>query len=191
MSHFMIPTLETERLYLRALREEDCDDYAALNADPEVMFHVSEPWDRGRSWRHLAFLLGHWMVRGTGVWAVEHRRTGAFVGVVGFFEPEGWPGFELAGRLARRWWGQGYAAESAQAALEHAFTVWNREHVISLVRPENRASIRLIERIGQTLRSRIEHNGREMLCYGIDRKIECGVDEGRRSTAGSRVGAPA
>jgi RimJ/RimL family protein N-acetyltransferase len=164
-----IPTLETERLRLRPFRRSDLADYAALNADPEVMRHLDGPWERGRSWRHLAYLLGHWQLQGAGMWAVEHRETGAFVGIVGFFEPEGWPGFELAGRLMRRWWGHGCAAESARAALDHAFTVWKKDRVISLVRPENRASVRLVERIGESLLRRIEHAGREMLCYGIDR----------------------
>jgi len=170
MDSFSIPTLETERLWLRPLRAGDVDDYAALHADPEVMRHIGEPWDRGRSWRHLGYVLGHWPLRGTGMWAVEHKETGAFVGVAGFFEPEGWPGLELAGRLGRSWWGKGYAAEAARAALDHAFTVWKRDRVISLVHPANGASVRLVERIGETLLDRIEHHGREMLCYGIDRE---------------------
>src|SRR6185295_18569986 len=101
-----IPTLETERLRLRPLRTSDVDDYAALNADPEVLHYLgggTEPWDRGRSWRHMAFLLGHWQLGGSGMWAVEQKETGTFLGMVGFAEPEGWPGCELAGKLVRRW----------------------------------------------------------------------------------------
>ncbi len=168
-----IPTLETERLLLRPLRESDFEDYAALYADPEVTRHLGsggEPWDRGRAWRNLAFQEGHWLFRGTGLWAVEHRRTGAFLGVIGFAAPEGWPGFELAWALARRWWGQGYATEGARAALAHAFDVLGKDRVISLIAPENRASIRVAERIGERLEGRIQHFGREMLCYGIDRE---------------------
>lgn len=173
MRSLKIPILVTERLRLRSFRRSDFDDYAALNADPEVLRHLgsgAETWDRGRSWRHMAFLLGHWQLRGVGMWAVEHRETGAFVGTVGFSVPEGWPGFELAWTLARRWWGHGYATEAAQAALAHAFTVWQEDRVISLISPENRASIRVAERIGERLQSRIHHLGREMLCYGIDRE---------------------
>jgi RimJ/RimL family protein N-acetyltransferase len=172
MNSFTIPTLETERLRLRSFRRSDLDDYAALNADPEVLRYLGagpEPWDRGRSWRHLAFLLGHWRLGGSGTWAVEHRETGAFLGVIGFSEPEGWPGCELAWVLSRRFWGHGYATEGARAALGYAFAVWRREHVISLIHPENRASIRVAERLGETLQGRIRHFGREMLCYGIDR----------------------
>src|SRR5215210_4977426 len=96
MDRLVIPTLETERLRLRSFRESDVDDYAALNADPEVMLHMGGPWDRGRSWRHMAFLLGHWRLAGAGMWALAQKETGAFLGVAGFAEPEGWPGLELA-----------------------------------------------------------------------------------------------
>ena len=104
------------------------------------------------------------------MWALEQKETGAFLGMVGFSEPEGWPGFELAGILARRCWGQGHATEAARAALDYAFTTLKKDRVISLVHPENRASIRVVERLGERVLSRIDHFGREMLCYGIDRE---------------------
>lgn len=170
IDHVVIPTLETERLRLRPLRRGDIDDYAALNADPEVMRHLGGTWDRGRSWRHLAFLIGHWPLGGSGMWALEQKETGAFVGMVGFAEPEGWPGFELAGKLARRWWGYGYASEGARAALTHAFTVLRKNHVISLVRPDNHASIRLVERLGERLEGRTVVAGTDYLVYGIERE---------------------
>jgi RimJ/RimL family protein N-acetyltransferase len=171
-----IPTLLTERLRLRAFRDGDLDDYAALYGDREVVRYLvgggPEPWDRGRAFRHMAFLQGHWQFRHIGTWAVELRETGTFVGAIGFSEPEGWPGCELAWVLARRWWGRGYATEGARAALAHAFTVLEKERIVSYIHPENRASIRVAERIGETLRGRVQHLGREMLCYGIDRKSD-------------------
>lgn len=168
--HFVIPTLETERLRLRAFRRGDIDDYAALHADPEVMRYIGETWDRGRSWRHLAYQIGCWPLGGAGMWALERKETGTFVGIVGFSEPEGWPGFELAGKLVQRWWGYGYATEAARAALAYAFTVLEKNRVISLVRPENRASIRLVERLGESLQGRTEMGGTKYLVYGIDRE---------------------
>jgi len=165
---FNIPTLVTERLRLRAFRKSDIDDYAALNADPEVARAFDgEIWDRGRAWRHMAFLLGHWQLLGTGMWAVELRETGAFVGMIGFAEPEGWPGFELAWTLSPRWWGHGYATEGARAAQEHAFTVWKRDRVISLIRAENSASIRVAERLGERLQGRTDLKGQEMLRFAV------------------------
>lgn len=168
-----IPTLTTERLRLRSFRKSDLDDYAALNSDWEVLRYLgagSEPWDRGRSSRHMAFLVGHWKLWDAGTWAMEDKESGAFVGMVGFSSPEGWPGFELAWTLVRREWGHGYATEGGRAALNYAFTVLEKDRIISLIAPENRASIRVAERLGETLQGRIEHYGREMLRYGIDRE---------------------
>jgi len=177
MDRLGIPTLETERLRLRPFRRSDIDDYAAMNADREVLRYLSggpEPWDRDRSWRHLAFLMGHWQLGGAGMWALELKESGAFLGVTGFAGPAGWPGFELAWKLARRWWGHGYATEGARAALDYAFTVWKKDRVISLVNPENRASIRVAERLGESLQGRHEMGGREYLVYGIARASYAG-----------------
>jgi len=182
-----IPTLLTARLRLRSFRKSDIDDYAALNADPEVMRYLGgETWDRGRSWRHLAFLQGHWLFAGTGMWAVEQKDTDTFVGMIGFAEPEGWPGFELAWTLARRFWGYGYATEGARAALDHAFTVWNRERVISLIEPENRASIRVAERLGERLQGRTTVRKQEFLVYGVDREAMGGLREIRQMARAAR-----
>jgi len=166
-----IPTLTTERLRLRGIRGSDFEDYAALYADPEVLRLIGsgETWDRGRSWRHMAFAVGHWHLEGTGTWVAEEKTTGAFIGMIGFWEPAAWPGFELAWYLARRHWGKGYATEGARAALAHAFLVWQRKHVMSLVNPANLPSIRVAERIGERLEGRIDHFGRQMLLYGLDR----------------------
>jgi len=173
-----MPILETERLWLRPFRASDFEDFAAMNADTEVMRFVGGPWDRGRAWRHLAYLIGYPQLGRPGMWAVEQKETGAFVGMVGFSEPEGWPGFELAGRLVRCRWGCGYATEAARAALEYAFTVLKKDRVISLVRPENRISIRLVERLGEKLQGRTRVLDAEYLVYGIDQD---GYGRSRRS----------
>lgn len=191
MNGLEIPILVTERLRLRAFQKSDIEDYAALNADPEVLRYIGEgePWDRGRSWRHQAFLMGHWQLGGAGMWAMEQRETGAFLGMVGFAAPEGWPGFELAWTLMRRWWGRGYATEGAREALAYAFTALQKERVISLIHPENRSSIRVAERIGERLQERILHLGRERLCYGIDRETyQTGIAPAGGLRAASAVG---
>lgn len=166
-----IPILETERLRLRPLRRSDYDDYASLKSDPEVQRYLGDsPWDRGRAWRHLAYLIGHWELRGAGTWALEHKVTGDFVGIAGFVEPEGWPGFELAGALARRFWGQGYAVEAGVAALDYGFSVIEKEEIVSLVAPMNQASIRVIERLGFRRDGRIQLHGDDLLTYRMDRE---------------------
>jgi RimJ/RimL family protein N-acetyltransferase len=166
-----VVTLATERLLLRMFRQDDFEAYAAICADPEVMRYLGDGkalsrWD---AWRQMAMILGHWPLRGYGLWAVEERATGALIGRVGFFEPEGWPGFELGWMLRRASWGRGYAIEGARRALAHAFTEMDRRHVISLIRSANQPSIRVAERLGETLEGRTDLFGHEALVYGIDR----------------------
>jgi len=97
-------TLHTELLILRMFRDEDSEAYAAMCADPEVMRYLGEgrTLTRGEAWRQMAMILGHWRLRGYGLWAVEERATGALLGRIGFFNPEGWPGFELGWMLRRQ-----------------------------------------------------------------------------------------
>jgi RimJ/RimL family protein N-acetyltransferase len=167
-----IPTLETPRLWLRGLRDSDAEDYAALYAEPEVVRFMGDgqTWDRARARRHMAFAVDHWQLKGVGPWVAEEKATGAFLGMIGCWEPETWPGFELGWHLAPRHWGRGYASEGARAALDHAFRVWQREHVTSLMLPENLASIRVAERIGEQCEGAIAHCGRTVLTYGLDRE---------------------
>ena len=93
----MIPTLETERLRLRAFREDDLDAFAAIYADAEVMRFIGDGnvADRDGTWRVMSLLLGHWQLRGYGIWAAEEKETGALVGRIGLWNPEGWPGLEV------------------------------------------------------------------------------------------------
>jgi len=164
--------LETDRLTLRMLRESDFDCYAELCADPEVMRYLGDgvPLDRPLAWRSLATMIGHWTLRGYGLWAVEERSSGTLVGRVGFWNPEGWPGFELGWVLRRSFWGKGYATEAARVALQFAFTQMNQPKVISLIRPQNTASIRVAERVGERLVDSHELNGNSCLVFGISRE---------------------
>ena len=163
--------LETERLHLRMFDEADLDAYAAICADPDVMRYLGDGKVLGRpeAWRQMAMILGHWQLRGFGLWAVQERATAALVGRIGFFQPEGWPGFELGWMLRRASWGRGYATEAAARALEHAFTAMGQHRVISLIRPGNLASIRVAERLGEALEGRTTLFGQEALVYGVDR----------------------
>jgi RimJ/RimL family protein N-acetyltransferase len=124
---------------------------------------------RAEAWRQMAMIIGHWQLRGYGIWAVEERKSKDLVGRIGFFNPEGWPGFELGWVLGREHWGKGYASEGARRALDQAFTEMNQEHVISLIHPDNGGSMRVAERIGERLEGKTEIFGHEVLVYGIDR----------------------
>ena len=164
--------LETPRLILRMFREDDFEPYyARVCADADVMRYLGDgrPLTRSEGWRQLAMILGHWQLRGYGLWAVEERATGELVGRIGLFNPEGWPGFEIGWVLAKASWGRGYATEGARRALDHALTDMGHDHVISLIYPDNAASIRVAERIGERLEGHTYLFGHEALIYGVRR----------------------
>jgi RimJ/RimL family protein N-acetyltransferase len=152
------------------LEESDFEEYAAIHTDAEVTrFTTRTHMDRAEVWRHLAIIVGHWHLRGFGMWGVFERDTQRLVGRVGFHQPEGWPGFELGWTMGRASWGKGYAPEAARACLDYAFAVMGRDHVISLIDPQNASSIRVAEKIGETLEGEAEVHGHRLLVYGVKR----------------------
>lgn len=163
--------IDTARLRLRLYRESDLDVFAEMHADPVTMQYIGEgkPLTRAETWRFLAAGLGHWTLRGYGMFAVTHRETSEVLGRAGFYHPEHWPGFELGWLFHRKHWGRGYATEAAEAALEYAFKTLNQVHVASFIRRENQASIRVAEKIGERYEREIELLGAPALVYGIQR----------------------
>lgn len=163
------PILYTERLVLRMMNGGDLDAFARIHGDDETMKYLTgKGMTREEAYRGMATLIGQWQVRGYGMWGVVERETGDFVGRVGFYHPEGWPGFELAWTIARDRWGRGYAPEAARRALQYAFEDLGQKHVISLIHPDNAASIAVAKKIGETHEGETEVMGRRVLVYGID-----------------------
>lgn len=164
-------TLETARLLLRPFRDGDIDAYAAMCADPDVMRYVGDRGvlSREDAWRQMAMLVGHWQLRGLGMWAVEERTTGLLIGRVGLHFPEGWPDRELAWALARPYWGKGLAFEAARAALAYAFETLQWERAISLIDRANGRSIRLAEHLGEHFEKELEVRGHRVAMYSIRR----------------------
>jgi len=160
-----IPVIETERLSLRAMREGDLDAYAALLADAEVMEFMGGPADREEAWHSIAFLLGHWALRGYGIWALEERASGVFVGRAGLLRPENRPATEIAWMLARPYWGRGYATEAAKAAKAWAGKAFPAEPLVSLVAPDNTRSIALARRLSAREDGTYLLHGKETLIF--------------------------
>jgi len=160
-------TLETARLRLRQFSEADLDAYAVMCADPDVMRYLGTgvTMNRGETWRAIAGMLGHWQLRGYGMWALESKQTGELVGRAGFINPEGWPGFELGWVLGKPHWGKGYATEAAREAQRYAYEVLKRDRFISLIRHANTPSIKVAERLGSKLAGEVELMGGPTLVY--------------------------
>jgi RimJ/RimL family protein N-acetyltransferase len=166
-----LPELETERLRLRQFCDEDLDAYARITADAETMRYLARgaPFDRGDALRSLGYIRSHWQIRGHGPWAVEEKASGALIGRIGLLRPDGWPGLEVVWLVARDRWGEGLATEGGRAALGHAFAVLREPRAISLIAPENAASIRVAEKLGMRFEEKRQIAGKTAALYAIRR----------------------
>ncbi|MDQ2664958.1 MAG: GNAT family N-acetyltransferase [Gemmatimonadota bacterium] len=162
-----IPEIVTARLRLRAFEQRDLDAYADIVADEAVTRYLGDgrPLSRADAWRQMAIFNGHWTLHGFGIWAAEHRATGALLGRIGCFYPEGWPAFEIGYVLGRAHWGAGYATEGAAAALAFARDECRPGRIISLIRPDNAGSIRVAERLGGSHDGDVDFLGARSLVY--------------------------
>lgn len=162
-----IPELTTERLLLRCFKPEDFDAYAEMMANPDVVRYLGPgiPLSRADAWRQMAMLTGHWVLRGYGVWAVEERATGRFLGRIGCMNQEGFPAFEIAYSLGPWAWGKHYAREGAAAALAFARDVLRRPEITSIIRPENIPSIRVATSLGAVPGETVEFFGAPSVLY--------------------------
>lgn len=146
------PRLETERLLLRPTRQEDLDGWAELMADPDSARFIGGPVERAAAWRGMATMAGSWALKGFGMFSVIERESGRWIGRVGPWKPEEWPGTEVGWGIIKSAWGRGYAKEAAVAAIDWAFDVLGWEDIIHCIDPENGASIKMAERLGSRCR---------------------------------------
>jgi len=161
--------LETERLKLRSFTQNDIDTYAHWLSDANIMQYIGEGKTRNHkeAWNNLAWIIGHWELRGYGLWAVEEKESGELIGRIGLFNPEGWPGIELSWLLASTHWGKGYATEGAKTALEFGFNKCHPNSLISMIHPDNDKSIRVAERLGMQYDTDISFSGVQVHKYII------------------------
>jgi RimJ/RimL family protein N-acetyltransferase len=161
------PLVVTDRLELRMFRLGDHEAYARMCADPDVMRYIGTGETQGPdlAWRGMASFVGHWGLLGYGQWAVVRRDDGVLLGRCGYFDPYGWPGFELGYLFGKEHWGQGYAREAARASLRVAFDDLKKDRVISLIRPQNAPSIRLAQSLGGEFEKSVDLLGGEAQVY--------------------------
>jgi RimJ/RimL family protein N-acetyltransferase len=163
-------TLETPRLLLRPLQASDAEPFMEIHQDPEVIKYVLQgapPGGLTVAWRNIAMMIGHWHLRGYGPWAVTEKTTGAVIGRVGLWNPEGWPGIELGWIIRRSHWNHGFATEAAKAALQWAWDHVDTDRIISVIQPDNARSIRVAEKIGERFERVDMLNETTVHIYGV------------------------
>lgn len=165
------PTIETDRLTMRGFTSDDLDRLAAILGDPEVMRYMpgGKPYSRERAEAVLRNILGHWEQHGFGWWAIDYKVDGQLMGWCGLGHVEELSEVEVAYLFDRPYWGKGIATETAYASLRYGFDELELERVIALAHMENRASQRVMEKIGMVYESQLHLWGLDLVQYAITR----------------------
>jgi RimJ/RimL family protein N-acetyltransferase len=140
--------IETSRLVLRVPRADDLDPWAEMMMDEEAAHFIGGIMPRAVTWRALMTMIGAWHATGVSMFSVVERASGRWVGRVGPWMPEGWPGPEIGWAIVRECWGRGYATEGAAAAIDWAFDHLGWDRVIHSISPENAASQAVARKLG-------------------------------------------
>jgi RimJ/RimL family protein N-acetyltransferase len=140
--------LETPRLILRTPRLEDLDAWTVMMADEVASRFIGGIAPRAICWRQLMTMVGAWHARGFAMCSVIEKESGRWIGRLGPWQPEGWPGTEIGWAIARDRWGRGYAVEGAVAAMNWAFDTLGWTNIIHSIAPENLASQRVAQKLG-------------------------------------------
>jgi RimJ/RimL family protein N-acetyltransferase len=140
--------LETDRLILRPPIQADLDGFAAFNADERVVRFLGGVQPRSVAWRAMATLAGSWSLQGFAMFSVIERASGEWIGRIGPWQPEGWPGTEVGWGLLASAWGKGYATEAATACIDWAFDTLGWSEVIHTIAADNAPSKAVAARLG-------------------------------------------
>ncbi|WP_335946741.1 GNAT family N-acetyltransferase [Salipiger bermudensis] len=149
MAHYDIPVLETARLMLRAPEPQDYPDFKATFASYRSRF-MGGPLNAYEAWMLYAAEIGHWEIRGFGMWMVHLRDTGETVGMAGGWCPAKWPEREIAWIIWPDKAGKGFALEATHRVRTHFYEDKGWDTAVSYIDPKNLDSIRLAERLGAT-----------------------------------------
>lgn len=142
-----IPVIETERLVLRGPAPEDYPNFKHTFSSYRSRF-MGGPLNAYEAWMLYAAEIGHWQIRGYGMWMIHDRATDETLGMAGGWKPAQWPEAEIAWIIWPETAGRGYALEATHAARAYFYSTLGWEGAVSYVDPKNLDSIRLAERLG-------------------------------------------
>lgn len=153
--------IETKRLILRSWREVDILPFADINRDKEVMEYLPKCLSLEETVQFYNRIVDEHNAYGYGLYAVDAKSDGKFIGYVGFhhfdFDAEFSPGVEIGWRLARKYWGQGYATEAAKACIGYAQRNRLFNEIYSFTTVCNHRSERVMQKIGMDRKGFFSH----------------------------------
>jgi RimJ/RimL family protein N-acetyltransferase len=162
--------IDTKRLTLRPITADHFEAHARIVGDPDVMRYIlDDPMTRAQAWWNIARYVGHWQIRGYGMYAAIEATSGEMIGHMGFLNADGGRGFELGWILAREAWGKGYASEGTRALVAHAFGALDQATIVCVINAENARSIAVAERLGAALAHEETEGGKKLRIYRITR----------------------
>ncbi len=165
-------TVITERLRLVPFASAHLDDLFAMNSDPKVMHYLGPPQTRDEVAANITRQQAKWAQYGFGWWSVIERETDALIGAaclqhLGHAEANP---LEIGWRLRPSWHGKGYATEAGRAAMDYGFDVIGESRLMAVTELENKASARVMERLGMTYIGIQTHYDVACLTYEIKRE---------------------
>ncbi|HEV2596697.1 MAG TPA: GNAT family N-acetyltransferase [Sphingomicrobium sp.] len=179
----IIPTLHTKRLILRAPNGADFPVYRRFYADAKASSSYGGPLRSGLAWRKLAYDVGHWALRGFGMWSLIERETGRMIGGCGIVWPDDWPRSELTWWITQEARRQGYALEASLAAIEWGYASSGLEQIETHMDDDNGPARALAQKLGGTIVAR------EKFPDGLVRNIySLPLSSGRHGRTGTRGG---
>jgi RimJ/RimL family protein N-acetyltransferase len=164
--------IETERLILRHMTDDDAEDLLEIFSDPIAMRYFAVVFDRARMDRWVQSNLDHQAKYGFSLYSVVLKENGKVIGDCGL-ETDTIDRKLITGigfDFNRAYWGDGYATEAAEAVLNHGFREFDLESIYGWIDPLNKPSQRVAERIGMSVDRYIDRGGRKYALYSIMRK---------------------
>lgn len=163
--------LETSRLTLRYITSRDAEALMPILGDAEVMqFSIIGVHSKKQIKQFIEQRLISYLEYGFGLYAIVHKQNQELIGYCGFFiqSIEQQKEVEVGYRLARKYWGQGLATESAKAVVEYGQQRFNFQRFVCLIETENSRSIRVANKLGMTLEKKIIYHGLDVAMYSLN-----------------------
>lgn len=171
---------ETERLCLRQFNESDTEAVFAMRSDADVMRFIREPQNINETVNWIKLVSSHWADEKIGFCAVVEKASQKLIGWCGLWRLKETGETEVGYAIAKEFWGRGLATEAARRFLEYGFEELEVDEIVAVARPENKASRRVMERLGMQYDYTGEFYGRQLVHYSLTKEEFLKQENGTR-----------